>query len=56
VGDASGFRLIGMLLPGITAETSPSDFAQIEEMQTGRFTGDTWQLFGPVISGDLGGM
>ena len=45
-----------MLLPGITAETSPSDFAQIEEMQTGRFTGDTCQLFGPVIRGNLGGM
>jgi branched-chain amino acid transport system substrate-binding protein len=46
---------IGMLLPGITADTSSSDFAPIEQMQMGRFTGDTWQLFGPVISGKLGG-
>jgi branched-chain amino acid transport system substrate-binding protein len=51
----AGFRPIGMLLPGIAADTSPSDFAQIEEMEMGRFTGDTWQLFGPAISGKLGG-
>jgi branched-chain amino acid transport system substrate-binding protein len=49
-----GFQL-GMLLPGIAADTSPTDFAPIEQMQMGRFSGETWQLFGPVISGKLGG-
>ena len=46
---------LGMLLPGIAVDTSPTDFAPIEQMQMGRFSGDTWQLFGPVISGKLGG-
>ncbi|HEX9322525.1 MAG TPA: ABC transporter substrate-binding protein [Xanthobacteraceae bacterium] len=50
----SGFQL-DMLLPGIAVDTSPGDFAPIEQMQMGRFTGDTWQLFGPVISGKVGG-
>ena len=46
---------LGMLLPGIAVDTSPTDFAPIEQMQMGRFSGETWQLFGPVISGKLGG-
>jgi branched-chain amino acid transport system substrate-binding protein len=46
---------LGMLLPGIAVDTSPTDFAPIEQMQMGRFDGETWQLFGPVISGKLGG-
>jgi len=50
----SGFQL-GMLLPGIAIDTSLGDFAPIEQMQMGRFTGETWQLFGPVISGKVGG-
>jgi branched-chain amino acid transport system substrate-binding protein len=49
-----GFQL-GMLLPGITVDTSATDFAPIEQMQMGRFDGETWQLFGPVISGKVGG-
>jgi branched-chain amino acid transport system substrate-binding protein len=46
---------LGMLLAGIAVDTSPTDFAPIEQMQMGRFDGATWQLFGPVISGKLGG-
>ena len=46
---------LGMLLPGIVVDTGPTDFAPIEQMQMGRFTGETWQLFGPVISGKVGG-
>ncbi len=49
-----GFQL-GMVLPGIVVDTSPTDFAPIEQMQMSRFDGETWQLFGPVISGKLGG-
>jgi branched-chain amino acid transport system substrate-binding protein len=46
---------LGMLLPGIAVDTSPTDFAPIEQMQMSRFDGETWQLFGPVISGKVGG-
>jgi branched-chain amino acid transport system substrate-binding protein len=46
---------LGMLLPGIAVDTSPTDFAPIEQMQMSRFDGATWQLFGPVISGKVGG-
>jgi ABC-type branched-subunit amino acid transport system substrate-binding protein len=43
------------LLPGITIDTSPIDFAPIEQMQLRRFKGETWQLFGPVLSSEIGG-
>jgi ABC-type branched-subunit amino acid transport system substrate-binding protein len=44
------FRL-PMLLPGITINTSPTDFAPIKQIRMARFDGRHWQLFGPVISG-----
>jgi len=40
-----------MLLPGITLSTSPTDFAPIKQMQLMKFDGETWKLFGEVISG-----
>ena len=40
-----------MLLPGIAVSTSADDFAPIKQMQTQRFDGTTWRLFGEVISG-----
>ena len=40
-----------MLLPGITVNTSPTDFAPIKEVQMARFDGERWQLFGPLIKG-----
>jgi ABC-type branched-subunit amino acid transport system substrate-binding protein len=43
------------LLPGITINTSLTDFAPIEQMQLRRFKGETWQLFGPVLSSEIGG-
>jgi ABC-type branched-subunit amino acid transport system substrate-binding protein len=43
------------LLPGITINTSPTDFAPIKQVQLRRFKGDTWELFGPVLSGEIGG-
>jgi branched-chain amino acid transport system substrate-binding protein len=42
-----------MLLPGITINTSPTDFAPIKQVQLARFDGERWQLFGPVISSAL---
>jgi branched-chain amino acid transport system substrate-binding protein len=49
-----GFR-VPMLLPGITINTSPSDFAPIKQIQMARFDGERWQLFGPLISGKVVG-
>jgi branched-chain amino acid transport system substrate-binding protein len=46
---------IDMLLPGIAINTGPSDFAPIKQMQMMRFKGVAWELFGPVLTGDLGG-
>jgi branched-chain amino acid transport system substrate-binding protein len=46
---------LGMLLPGITINTSPTDFYPIQQMQMQKFTGERWESIGPVMSGDLGG-
>jgi branched-chain amino acid transport system substrate-binding protein len=43
-----------MLLPGITINTSPTDFAPIKQVQMGRFDGERWQLFGPLLAGAVG--
>ena len=41
-----------MLLPGIKISTSPTDYAPIKEMQLMKFNGKSWDLFGPVLSGE----
>jgi hypothetical protein len=43
------------LLPGITMNTSPTDFAPIKQMQLRRFKGDRWELFGPILGSEVGG-
>ena len=43
------------LLPGIKINTSPIDFAPIEQVQLRRFKGDKWELFGPMLSSEIGG-
>ncbi len=40
-----------MLLPGITLSTSADDYQPIKQMQLQKFHGNTWKLFGEVISG-----
>ncbi len=45
----------GILLPGIKINTGPSDFYPIEQLQLMRFKGETWELFGPVLSGEASG-
>ena len=45
---------LGMLLPGITVSTSPTDFFPLEELQMRRFNGEGWENFGPIISGEIG--
>jgi ABC-type branched-subunit amino acid transport system substrate-binding protein len=43
---------IGVSLPGTRIKTSPTDFAPIEQLQMMRFKGESWELFGPVMSGE----
>ncbi|WP_166296150.1 ABC transporter substrate-binding protein [Bradyrhizobium sp. 2S1] len=43
------------LLPGITMNTSPIDFALIKQMQLRRFKDERWELFGPMLSAEVGG-
>ncbi|OKO85683.1 branched-chain amino acid ABC transporter substrate-binding protein [Bradyrhizobium sp. NAS80.1] len=47
--------VVAGLLPGVKINTSPTDFAPISQLQLQRLKGDTWELFGDVISGDVGG-
>ena len=44
-----------VLLPGIKINTSATDFAPISQLQLMRFKGDKWELFGDIISADVGG-
>jgi len=39
-----------MLLPGVTINTSPSDFAPMEDMRMVRLKGERWEIFGDVMS------
>jgi branched-chain amino acid transport system substrate-binding protein len=45
---------LGMLLPGITVNTSPTDYFPLKQLQMRRFNGEGWENFGPVISGEIG--
>ena len=42
------------LLPGVKINTSATDFYPIEQLQMMRFKGEKWDLFGPIISGEIG--
>ena len=42
---------VPMLLPGIKVNTSPTDFGPVKQVQMARFTGERWELFGPLITG-----
>jgi branched-chain amino acid transport system substrate-binding protein len=54
---AAGIRdlELGGLLPGIKVNTSATDFAPISQLQLMKFKGEKWDLFGEIISGDVGG-
>jgi len=41
-------------LPGMTISTTPDDYAPIKQMQLMKFDGETWKLFGDLISGGAG--
>jgi branched-chain amino acid transport system substrate-binding protein len=46
---------LGGLLPGVKVNTSPTDFAPLSQLQLQKFNGDKWDLFGDIVSGDVGG-
>src|ERR1700753_3773878 len=43
---------IGVYLPGTKIKTSPADFAPLEQLQMMRFKGESWELFGAIMSGE----
>jgi branched-chain amino acid transport system substrate-binding protein len=45
----------GLLLPGIKINTSPTNYAPIQQVQLMRFEGTAWKLFGPVMTAEAGG-
>jgi branched-chain amino acid transport system substrate-binding protein len=45
---------LGLLLPGIKINTSPTDYFPVEQMQMSRFNGEHGELFGSVIGGEIG--
>jgi branched-chain amino acid transport system substrate-binding protein len=42
---------INTYIPGIRIKTSPTDFYPIEQVQMMKFTGEKWELFGPILDG-----
>jgi branched-chain amino acid transport system substrate-binding protein len=40
------------LLPGITVSTSPTDFYPVQAVRLQRFKGETWELFGEILSAE----
>ncbi len=42
-----------IVLPGVKLNTSTNDHYPIEQLQMMRFTGEKWEPFGPVISGEI---
>ena len=43
---------VPLLLPGITVSTSPTDYYPIQSVQLQRFKGESWDLFGDVMSAE----
>jgi len=43
---------VPLLLPGITVSTSPTDYYPIQSVQLQSFKGETWELFGDVMSAE----
>jgi branched-chain amino acid transport system substrate-binding protein len=43
---------VPLLLPGIVINTSPTDFYPIQSVRMARFKGESWELFGDVLSNE----
>lgn len=53
---AAGIKSLQLegLLTGVTINTSATDFAPIKKFQLRKFKGERWELFGDVISSEVG--
>jgi len=43
---------VPLLIPGVKINTSPTDFYPIQSVKLARFKGETWDLFGDILSSD----
>jgi len=43
---------VPLLQPGITVSTSPTDYYPIQAVRLSRFKGESWELFGDVLSAE----
>jgi branched-chain amino acid transport system substrate-binding protein len=43
---------LDLLLPGTSITTSPTDYRVYKQFQMIRYTGERWELFGPIITDD----
>jgi hypothetical protein len=52
---AAGIKSLQLegLLPGVTINTSATDFAPIKQFQLRKFKGERWELFGDVVSSEI---
>lgn len=41
---------LDLLLPGLSVNTSPTDYRVVKEFRMMRFTGERWEAFGPIVS------
>ena len=41
-----------VFLEGITANTTPNDYFVLEQLQMMKFTGQSWDFFGPILSSE----
>ena len=41
-----------LLLPGVKVNTSPTDFYPLQSVRLQRFKGETWELFGEILSNE----
>jgi branched-chain amino acid transport system substrate-binding protein len=42
-------------LPGMSINTSPTDYRVNKQLQMQKFNGERWELFGPIIEDDAAG-
>ena len=40
---------LDLSLPGISANTSPTDYRVNKQLQMMKFNGERWELFGPIL-------
>jgi ABC-type branched-subunit amino acid transport system substrate-binding protein len=52
---AAGIKSLQLegLLPGVTINTSATDFAPIKQFQLRKFKGERWELFGDVVTSEI---